>query len=247
MSEIKNNFYVEKVNRKQVKNIIEKYHYTSSIFGVKSKYCFGLYNNENNIVGGMLYGELGMPSVWKKYVDNKRDILELRRLATKDNLPTNTESYFIGQTIKWLINNTLIKKIISYADPNYGHDGTIYQATNFEYLGQTKNSKVIHYKGEKYHDKYIRTKYNGELEPFAKELRQALKSGKANMEISEGKHIYLYNLENKRTKRQERKIKNEKICIQDAEISIKELKEIKGIGSKTIDRVLDYLNLSRQK
>ena len=90
--------------------------------------------------------------------------------------------------------NTTIKTVISYADPEYGHEGIIYQATNFKDIGKTSAGKVIMYNGKKYHDKAVRTKYKGELKPFAVRLREALESGDAVYKRTEGKYIYEYKL-----------------------------------------------------
>jgi hypothetical protein len=152
----------------------------------------------DTMVGAMIYGGLGMANCWKKYADSIDDIIELRRLCCIDDTPKNTESYFIGRTLKWLIKNTNVKKVISYADNTYGHKGVIYQASNFEHLGQTSKGRVIVHEGKRHHDKAIRAKYKGELKPFAKKLREALESGEAHYEQTLGKEIYLYDLEKRR-------------------------------------------------
>ena len=63
--------------------------------------------------------------------------MELTRLFIFDGYGKNIESYFIGQSIKWLQSNTDIKALISYADPKVGHKGGIYQATNWLYQGDS--------------------------------------------------------------------------------------------------------------
>lgn len=78
---------------------------------------------------------------------------------------------------------------------NYGHKGTIYKATNFDYLGETAQGRIIIFNGKKYHDKCIRTKYNGKLKPFAKEVKEALESGAAEYQKTLGKNIYLFRLQ----------------------------------------------------
>lgn len=152
----------------------------------------------DTMVGAMIYGGLGMANCWKKYAENKEDIIELRRLCCIDDTPKNTESYFIGKTLKWLLKNTSIKKVISYADNTYGHRGVIYQASNFKHLGKTAKGRVIMWQGKRYHDKTIRTKYKGELKPFAKRVKEALEKGEAYYEETKGKEIYLYDLEGRR-------------------------------------------------
>ena len=54
------------------------------------------------------------------------------------------------------------------------------------------------YEGKRYHDKTIRTKYKGNLKPFAKEIKEALENGKAEYVKTKGKNIYLYEIKRKR-------------------------------------------------
>ncbi|QEG13500.1 putative DNA modification protein [Bacillus phage vB_BspS_SplendidRed] len=186
-------FKVDICDRSEIKSFIEEWHYSKSINGLMSDYCFKLMDGEK-IIGAMIYGGLAMANAWKKYGESKDDVIELRRLCCIDETPKNTESYFIGQTIRWLKKNTDIKVIVSYADPEYNHTGVIYKATNFKHCGFTAKGKVIIHNGKKYHDKAIRTKYKGELKPFARRLKEALEKGEAYYKNTQGKHIYVYNL-----------------------------------------------------
>lgn len=186
----KGDLIVEPCTRPDISNFIESNHYSGSINGVMASYCFRLLRNEE-LVGAMLYGSLGMANAWRKYADKPEDVIELRRLCLIDDTPSNSESFFIGNTIRWLQKNTNIKTIVSYADPNYGHSGVIYKATNFEHIGMTSAGRVIIWNGKKYHDKAIRTKYKGELKPFAVRLRNALESDEAHYEVQLPKHIYV--------------------------------------------------------
>jgi len=56
----------------------------------------------------------------------------------------------------------------------------------------TAKGRVIMYQGKRYHDKTIRTKYKGELKPFAKRIKEALVTGEAKYVKTKGKHIYIY-------------------------------------------------------
>jgi len=186
-------FVVEPCERVEVRDFIEKWHYSQSINGVMTTYCFKMtYNGE--LIGAMLYGRLGMANTWKKYADSEEQLLELRRLCCIDDTPKNTESYFIGKTLKWLKKNTEVNKVVSYADMDYNHEGTIYKASNFAYLGTTSKGRRIKHGERIYHDKAIRTKYNGKLKPFALRLKTALEEGEAYYIKSQGKHIYLYDV-----------------------------------------------------
>lgn len=191
---------VEECNRNDIKDFIELHHYSRSINGVMSKYCFRLMHN-GKMVGAMLFGSTAMANAWKRYVDSPDKLIELRRLVLIDDTPKNSESFFIGRALKWLRDNTEIERVVSYADPNYGHAGVIYKATNFSHVGMTARGKVIMWNGKKYHDKAIRAKYNGRLKPFAQRVKDALESGEAVYVEQKPKHIYLYTFKRKRGSR----------------------------------------------
>ena len=64
-----------------------------------------------------MYAIPSMPNTAKRYnPDDPSRCVELRRFCCVDDTPTNTESYFIGQTIKWIRQNTDVQVIISYSD-----------------------------------------------------------------------------------------------------------------------------------
>ena len=186
-------YLVKTCDRKEVKNFIETWHYSKNINGLKSNYCFKLMDKDT-MIGAMIYGQIAMANVWKKYVNSEDQLIELRRLCCIDDTPKNTESYFIGFTLRWLKKNTEIKTVISYADETYNHQGTIYKASNFKHIGMTNKGKVIVYNNKLYHDKTIRTKYKGKLKPYCKKIKDALDVGTAFYKDTLGKHIYTYNL-----------------------------------------------------
>lgn len=198
MSLLTGNYQVLPCSRAEIKDFIEANHYSESINGVMATYCFKL-EHDGKLIGAMLYGGLGMANAWKKYAKTPEDVIELRRLCLIDETPKNAESFFIGKTLRWLKQNTTIKTIVSYADPNYGHQGTIYKATNFQLLGKTSKGRVIFWNGRKYHDKAIRTKYKGELKPFAIRIKDALDKGEAYYSVQEPKLIYIKQLRKGKT------------------------------------------------
>jgi hypothetical protein len=188
------NYVIKLIDRKVAKPFVEKWHYSKNINGLRISYCFGLYDNDN-LIGVSIFGSPAMNNQASKWnPNNPGKLLELRRLCCIDETPKNTESYFIGRCLKWLRKNTDIEVIISYADMTYNHEGIIYKATNFKHVGFTPGGRVIMYQGKRYHDKTIRTKYNGRLKPFAQRIKDALETGEAYYTKTEGKHIYYYKL-----------------------------------------------------
>lgn len=194
------NYEVRLATLSEVRGFIEKNHYSGSVNGLRVSHCFGLYDG-NMMVGAMVYGPLGMANAWKKYGSKETEVVELRRLCCIDDTPRNTESYFIGKTIRYLRKNTDFKVVVSYADPTYGHSGVIYRASNFQFVGKSAKGKVIVCDdGRRFHDKSVRAYYinkHGEkvLKPFAEQLRGKLQNGTAKYEATEGKNIYVFRLE----------------------------------------------------
>jgi len=180
--------------RSEIKNFIETNHYSQSINGVRSSYCFRLMSDKDELIGAALFGTLGMANNWKKFAEKEEDVIELRRLCCIDNTMKNTESFFISRCLRWLKQNTEIKIVVSYADENHNHKGIIYQAANFEFIGTTSPSKMILYNGKLYHDKTIRTKYKGELKPFAKRIKESLDKGESKYVDTKFKYCYVYKI-----------------------------------------------------
>ena len=152
---------VLRVNRGAISSFIEDWHYSGSINGCISDYCYALMKPDNTLAGAMFYGRMAMANQWKKFADSPDDVIELRRLCCIDDTPKNTESYFIGASLRMLRKDWKRGTVVSYADKEHGHSGTIYKASNFKMVGEIPGAKVIVYEGKQYHDKTIRTKYKG--------------------------------------------------------------------------------------
>ncbi len=186
-------YTVKPIDRKQAESIIKIWHYSHSLNGVLSDICFGLFDKEV-LIGAMVFGKPAMANQWRKYGTAANEVIELRRLACVDDTPKNTESFFIGRALRHLKKLKTYKTVISYADSNYGHTGIIYKASNFYFAGLTSPGRVIIWNGKQYHDKAIRTKYKGQLKPFAVKLVTALKDGSAAYKKTTSKYIYTYSL-----------------------------------------------------
>lgn len=187
------NYDVRRVERRDIAAFIEQWHYSGSINGCISDYCFALFDGAG-MIGAMFYGRMAMAGQWTRFGKTAEDVIELRRLCCIDDTPKNTESFFIGATLRWLKRNTTLRVVVSYADAEHGHTGTIYKASNFILDGKRAGARVIIFNGKRYHDKTIRTKYNGELKPYAARIKAALETGDAVYAATAGKFCYTYAL-----------------------------------------------------
>lgn len=191
-------YRVEPIRYETAKVFIEINHYSKSCNGLKISQCFGLYAPQPQffgipkLVGAMIYGSPGMNKQAKKYNPKNPDkVLELRRLACIDDTPKNAESFFISKTLRWLTKNTDIEVVISYADPNFGHEGIIYKASNFKLIGKTAPGMVLMIDGKRYHDRTLRNP-----KPYAQVIRNRVASGDAKIQTltTLPKNIYIFQL-----------------------------------------------------
>jgi hypothetical protein len=170
-----------------IQPVIERVHYSHSIFGVTTDYCFAV-RVGTETVGGAIFGKPAAYNVSAKYSDGL-PLVELRRFVLIDECPRNSESKAIGYMLRSL-RSAGVRRVLSYADPAHGHAGTIYKACGFRYLGNTAKRKHVMWKGKKYPDRNIH-QVNF---PFHLELRAALADGSATRVAIPGKHIYLRKL-----------------------------------------------------
>ena len=200
-------WYVKRVSRSDITEFIESWHYSKSINGCRSEYCYALYDQEDVMKGALFYGGMAMANQWKKYGEQEDDVIELRRLCCVDDTPKNAESFLIGRSLRELkkdwggkpsgSHNKLGGKIVvTYADKEYGHTGIVYKASNFKLVGETKSQRVIIYGEKRYHDKTIRTKYKGKLKPYAQRIKDALENNEAYYKNTKGKVAYTYRFQN---------------------------------------------------
>lgn len=169
---------IRECDRSEISEFIETNHYSKSINGVKSSACFAV-DHGGRLVGAVLFGQMST-TAWKRFGERESEVIELRRLVMLDECPKNSESRVVGYTLRWIKKNyPLVKIVVSYADPNHGHTGVIYRASNFKLHGMSGKDKGFKDSetGKVYHSRALRTKYKGEFKPFVKRLRQRLDDG----------------------------------------------------------------------
>lgn len=165
-----------------------KHHYLKR--KAPSEYTFGLFLSNNTLVGVCTFHTPYSPGL-KTMVcgpEYKHEVIELNRLAVKNELPKNTESWFVAKCL----NSGVIKKhiIVSFADTAQGHIGTVYKALNFIYTGLTAKKKNFSV-GDNRHPATLGKK-------SAAELRLA---GNFKYEDRSQKHRYVLFVGDRRTKK----------------------------------------------
>ena len=143
---------VEKVSYKIAKKWLLNYHYAKRTCNIM--HSFGLFI-EDKLSGVITFGMPPSSTLCSSICGNefKKNVLELNRLITLDNLPKNSLSKFVSESIKMIGKDVII---VSFADANQNHNGYIYQATNFIYTGVSSNtSKLVDKFGKEFHFRNI--------------------------------------------------------------------------------------------
>ena len=140
---------IRQIDKPTAKKMVVKYHYSK--LWTKCSVALGLFLDTGNqhaffdepeekMIGVIVYGDpIGRHSgaSISEGLD-RTEVYELTRLYVHDDYGSNIESWFISQSFKWLRkNHSHIKALISYASPMAGHVGTIYQASNWIYQGNS--------------------------------------------------------------------------------------------------------------
>jgi hypothetical protein len=137
-------FFIDKIEYQLAMNLVIENHYLhrkapcSKAYGLFCGSC-------KHIVGVVVYGVSCSSTLLKGVCgeDEASNVYELTRLWIKDETPKNTESYLIGNTLKLLDKEI----IVSFAEIQQGHNGTVYQAANFIYCGLSSKFKDPKVKG----------------------------------------------------------------------------------------------------
>jgi hypothetical protein len=95
--------------------------------------AFGLFDEQDKLRGVVLYGTPSSAPLRSGIAgkENANNVVELTRLWIDDNSPKNSESFLIGNSLKFCGKEI----IVSFADTQQNHLGIVYQATNWLYTG----------------------------------------------------------------------------------------------------------------
>ena len=128
---------LKECNHHLVDKLIATNHYSKKVTSNRWR-SFAVYYN-GILSGGLQIGYGIRPEMKTHIIENatSESVKEFDRMWLSDIMPKNSESRVIGMLIKYLRHNyPELKVLISYADGIRGNIGTIYQATNFIYIGE---------------------------------------------------------------------------------------------------------------
>lgn len=130
-----NKVEVRRVSVKEIRRAIVTGHY-SGVMPDATQEAFGAYQDEV-LVGAAAYGPGGNSKTFGAVIEgyDSGNARELIRLWAHPDAPTNTASFIIGRSLRLLPEQ--VGLVVTFADSGQNHQGAIYQATNFYYLGMS--------------------------------------------------------------------------------------------------------------
>lgn len=172
---------ITKANKKAVDYACKKFHYAKSVPVVQ--HAYNVYNNENEWCGVIIYGGGANNNLAKSLGMMPGEVLELERVALNGKQEYTSQA--VAMSLKQLHkDNPCCRVVISYADHRQKHIGTIYQATNWIYLGKSITSNTQYYFNGKWtQERTIDSKNNRE------ELKRTLPKRKNSNKF---KYIYCF-------------------------------------------------------
>jgi len=134
----------ETISHREAKEFIEYWHYSHKIPTAKN-ILFGWRQDVLNLYAVACYG-IGVNPYQANYLSRvtgcdvtNGTLVELKRLCRAEpkceNMPLTA---FLSRCHRMLKKDG-IRYVVSFSDPEYGHDGGIYKAANFQHIGKTNS------------------------------------------------------------------------------------------------------------
>ena len=151
---------LRKATPKAIRYACTHFHYAKSVPAVQ--YGYNVYQ-DGEWCGVILFGPGATINIATMFGLVQGEVLELVRVALNGKQSATSEC--VGMALRNLHKDAPhVKIVVSYADQNQGHFGTIYQATNWLYLGDTstwtRSRKEDYFivNGKKIHPKTVHSK-----------------------------------------------------------------------------------------
>ena len=149
---------VAKANAKAIEYACKQFHYSKSVPTVQ--FAYNVYNDTDEWCGCIVFGGGANNNLPKAFGKNAGEVLELERVALNGKQEYTSKA--VAMALKQLHkDDPLCQMVVSYSDHRQRHLGTIYQATNWIYLGLTITSDTQYfYNGKWTHERTINSRKN---------------------------------------------------------------------------------------
>ena len=184
-----------KASYKAIKYACLNFHYAKSV--PVNVFGYSVFNEKNEWCGVIVYGHGSNNNIAKPFGLKIGEVLELVRVALNGKQEFTSKA--IAMSLKLIKKDIpLCKLVVSYADLDQNHIGTIYQATNWYFVGiKMENKKDCSYiiDGKRVHGRTITAKFKKYgLSATIENIKKFYKTDDVEAYITKGKVKYLYPL-----------------------------------------------------
>ena len=167
----------------------ENWHYSKSV-PVPPLVKVGAWE-DGKFIGVVIFSRGASSNLMKPYGLGQDEGCELTRISmTSHKTPVSRVVRLAMQFLKR--NSPELRLIVSFADPQYGHHGGIYQAGNWIYVGDTAKGKEYWRDGKRLHSRQVSEK-GWNIQQGVK--RKTVKPSECKIVDTNGKHRYLMPLD----------------------------------------------------
>lgn len=187
-------------SQKAIQYACIKFHYSKCVPVVGIG--FNVYNDNDEWCGVIIYGYGANNHIAMPFNKWQGQVMELVRVALNGKQGHGKTSKALSLSLKLLPKYfPAVDVVVSYADLDQNHNGTLYQCTNWIYTGLTNaNSRgAFIVKGKKMHPKSV---YSRKWKKSLLWLRENIDPN-AQEFITKGKHKYVYPIDKSMRKRLE--------------------------------------------
>ena len=173
-----------KASTKAVKFAIKNWHYSKSIPSVSIAYS--VFNDDNIFCGVICFGLGATNNIGKPFGLTNGQCIELVRVALNGKQASTTKAVAIA--LRLLKKDApLVKLIVSYADSEQGHFGTIYQGGNWYFIGSSTDTNIV-VNGKRQHRRSLGSLYG--TNSVTKMKAMGLNVGERIFTLPKYKYIY---------------------------------------------------------
>lgn len=139
----KADWFVQTVDLAVARDLVTRYHYARGGSNTAT-FRHGLFRRKNPTVccGVAWWLPPTKGAALASYPEKWQAVLSLSRLVIVPDVPKNAASFLLAHSIRLLRQDPRWKCLITYADPWQGHVGTIYQATGWEWTGESSKTDI---------------------------------------------------------------------------------------------------------
>jgi len=167
----------------------KRWHYSKSV-PVPPLVKIGVWE-ENEFIGVVIFSRGASSNLLKPYNLTAYEGCELTRVALRAHKSPVTK--IIKVALAFLKkSNPKLRLVVSFADPQYGHHGGIYQGGNWLYCGDTAKGAEYWHKGKRLHSRQVSEK-GWNIQQGNK--RKTVKPSECKIIKTVGKHRYLMPLD----------------------------------------------------